>query len=380
MPQQDSSVISRSSRHGRHEPTVLVVEDNIELLDVIHSVFLRHGFRVQAAASVEEAVPYLAKNSPDIVLCDIMLPGKSGYDLYRELKVNPDWSDIPFIFLTALSSSDEIARGRLCGCDDYVTKPFDPEELLSIVRGRLSLVAHRRQMEELRLDRYRKRVLNTLSHEFKTPLVAIKAGTELLSDRQELQIPELRLLLDSIQRGGERLERLVNNFLLLQQVEVGHAEQSCERFRRKLSPLLLAEMALDSFRGGGIEFRHGLNDDSFDIAINVYDVHVVHALHHLLSNAVKFGAKSGPVRFMLSAEGSDAVFSVRDRGPGIAPDQQTRACEPFIQVDRENNEQQGAGLGLTVAKYFVEMNGGVLELCRPEDGIGLDARLRFPLA
>ena len=363
-------------------PVVLLVEDNLELLGILQSVFIRHGFQVQAAASVEHALPFLLDQLPDVVVCDVMLPGKSGYDLHRELRRNPEWYDIPFVFLTALSHNEDITRGKMSGCDDYVTKPFNPEELIAIVRGRVSLSEHRRRMELMKLEGYRKRVLNTLSHEFRTPLVAIKAGTEILSDREELQAPELKGLLEAIQRGGERLERLVNNFLLLQQVDLGHAAQSCERFRRRVSALLLGEIALDSFRENpgenSIRFFDRLGENGLGLLIDVYDVHVIHALHHLLSNAVKFAAVHGPIHFTVDQEAHQVIFSVRDFGPGMSEEHHRGVCDPFTQVDREINEQQGAGLGLTVAKYFVDMNGGHLEFRRPNDGVGLEARLVFP--
>ena len=382
MLQSDSSSSGRIRGAESGGPVVLLVEDNVELLGILQSIFLRHGFQVQAAASVESALPFLLQTTPSVVVCDVMLPGKSGYDLHRELRRNPEWYDIPFVFLTALSSIDDVNRGKISGCDDYVTKPFDPDELIAIVRGRLALSEHRRRMEMLKLEGYRKRVLNTLSHEFRTPLVAIKAGTEILADRNEMQVPELKMLLGSIQRGGERLERLVNNFLLLQQVELGQAAQSCERFRRNIPALLLAEMALDSFQESPgenmIHFADRLGEEALGVVINVYDVHIVHALHHVLSNAVKFGGPNGPIELSLFMDDDCAVFSVRDRGPGISETEHSGAFKAFTQINREVNEQQGAGLGLTVAKYFVEMNGGALQFCKPEDGIGLDARLRFP--
>ena len=384
MPNQDVAHRSSLNNVDSSSPVVLLVEDNVELLGILQSVFVRHGFQVQAASSVEGALPFLLDQTPDIVVSDVMLPGKSGYDLHRELRRNPEWYDIPFVFLTALSHPEDIARGKMSGCDDYVTKPFNPEELVAVVRGRINLSEHRRRMETMKLEGYRKRVLNTLSHEFRTPLVAIKAGAEILADRQEMQAPEIKSLLEAIQRGGERLERLVNNFLLLQQVDLGQASQACETFRRRVSAVVLGESALNSFprgrEGAVIHLLDEVGDSGLGLLVDVYDLHITHALHHLLGNAVKFASSHGPIHFTLKEEGSNVVFSVRDFGPGLAEAHHLEACDAFTQVDRETNEQQGAGLGLTVAKYFVEMNGGRLVFERPEDGQGLLAKIIFPRA
>jgi len=381
-PQPDTAA-SKEVRKAR----VLLVDDNEELLNVLGEILSNNQYDILRAESAEAALTLLTQHSADVIVCDIMMPGKDGFALFHEVRQNPDWMEVPFVFLTSLANQEEVCAGKGSGCDDYLTKPFDPEELLAVIKGRLALAAHRKKVSKNHFESYRKRIIHTLSHEFRTPLVSINTGTELLLDKEHrLPDEQARRLLESIQRGGFRLERLVNDFMLMQQIDLGHAATSCERFRRKQSLYYLVESAVESFQEsfpesqlkGNIELK--LNRESTEeLKVEVYDVQIVHVIQHLLSNALKFGGTKNPIEVSLHPEGSEIVLAIRDFGPGLDTRASDKACETFSQIDREMYEQQGAGLGLTISRYFTEINGGTIELLPPEEGPGLVAKITFRL-
>ena len=364
---------------------VLVIDDNDRLLDVLQKIFDIHGYEVITALSATQALTELSRVKPDIIVCDIMMPEMNGFDFCAHVRENADWSDIPFIFLTALSDPEEIRYGKEIGCDDYITKPFDPSDLVAVVRGKLTLARHRRRMYQLRLKGYQRRIVHTLSHEFRTPLVSINTGTELLKEQFErMETRNVERLIESIRRGGMRLERLVNDFMLLQRIDQGHESVICQGHRERRPLISIVEIAVDCFcevfpeQRKRIVVENQCEVDDYPY-ISVFDLQVVNIVQRLLSNACKFSPPGEEVRVVVAKSNGDAMLSVQDRGPGIEAETD-EACQLFTQVKREVYEQQGCGLGLTIANYFIKINGGSLSLMKPEDGIGVRAVVRFPLA
>ncbi|MFN8388885.1 MAG: response regulator [Bdellovibrionota bacterium] len=370
------------------QPKLLLVDDSQELLDVLQEILAKTGFNVELAASADAALRSLAARIPDMIVCDVMMPEKDGYQLFSEVRSNPEWGHVPFIFLTSLAGRDEVLYGKSSGCDDYLTKPFDPEELVAVLKGKLALAAHRKKLVHSQFEGYRRRIIHTLSHEFRTPLVSINTGTELLLDEErQLNDEQIRRLLESIQRGGYRLERLVNDFMLLQQIDLGHAAASCQRFRRSQPFFLLVESVVESFQESLPKAQVKRNvkllettPAAQDARVSIYDVQVAHVIQHLLSNALKFGGPDKPIDVSVRLEGGEIVLGVRDYGPGLSDRDVARACELFSQIGRETTEQQGAGLGLTISQYFTKINNGKLSFGKPEEGNGLYAQLTFSVS
>jgi len=372
--------------------TVLVVDDNAELLAVTREILEVHGFDVLTAFSVAAALDILTEQTPDMILCDVVMPDRNGFELRDEVLRNPEWCDLPFIFLTALSSEDDIRMGKASGCDEYLTKPFDPDDLISVVTGKVALLRKRQEMANVRMENYRRRIIHTLSHEFRTPLVSINTGTELLLDQHNsLGDEQVTRLLESVLRGGQRLERLVDDFMLLQQIDLGHAEYTCELYRQRVPLKAIIESAVEGFRDAllhpeQVAVEVVLPDEEAlqKLYVKVYDVQIVNMFNRLLSNANKFGGNKGPISIKIGVDSGNVYASVLDCGPGldngVRSEPHDFALKPFAQINRETYEQQGCGLGLTIAHYFAEINGGRLFLRNRSDQSGLEARVVFPKA
>ncbi|MCB0324544.1 MAG: hybrid sensor histidine kinase/response regulator, partial [Bdellovibrionales bacterium] len=374
---------------GEHSAKVLLVDDCRELLAVTKEILEVHGYEVSTASSAAQALRRMARDIPDIIICDVIMPERNGYEFHQEVVSNPDWCEVPFIFLTGMSGEEEVRMGKALGCDDYLTKPFDPDELAAVVKGKLTLVRHRKKMASVRMEGYRRRIIHTLSHEFRTPLVSINTGTELLLEQHEtLQPSQVTRLLQSVLRGGQRLERLVDDFMLLQQIDLGHAQHTCELYRQRFPLRRMIDMAIDCFVETllphdliDIELISPAQEDLSKLYVDVYDIQVINVFQRLLSNAAKFGGRHA-ISVAYGIEGDNAVVRVLDSGPGISGDSAAieQARQPFNQLNRETYEQQGCGVGLTIAHYFTEINGGQLELRNRADASGLEARVVFPLA
>lgn len=116
---------------------ILVVDDNPELVDGVKLTLEMEDFQVLTATNGQEALEILERSTPDLILTDIMMPGMDGYDFHAEVTKNEAWVHIPFIFLTAKTDKTDIRHGKELGADDYITKPFDPEDVVAAIRGRL---------------------------------------------------------------------------------------------------------------------------------------------------------------------------------------------------------------------------------------------------
>lgn len=117
--------------------TILIVEDDLGLRTAVEDMLRMHGFEVQSAADGFEALEIMRQRAPDLILADITMPRMNGYQLLKRVRSRPEWVWIPFIFLTARSSAGDVRYGRELGVDDYISKPFEPDDLLTAVQGKL---------------------------------------------------------------------------------------------------------------------------------------------------------------------------------------------------------------------------------------------------
>jgi two-component system, sensor histidine kinase and response regulator len=364
--------------------TVLVVDDCPNLRTVLEEVLRSNDFIVRSAKDASEALWLMDSVDPDVVVSDIMMPEADGFSLQRSLREHPKWCHIPFIFLSALTEPEDVRAGKESGCDEYITKPFDPEDLKAAITGKATLAKQRRAKSEAEFEGYRKRIIHTLSHEFRTPLVAINTGAELLLDRAEdLEKEQFRKLLESVHRGGLRLQRLVEDFMSLQQIETGAAKKVAERLKRKSDIESLAKESIDFYadlrqdNSMLVEIRNEIANGE-RVVVDVYDAQVHSILSRLLSNAHKFAGATYPASLIIRATMDTASLIVRDHGPGMKEELALNACELFSQLDRDKLEQQGCGIGLTIATHYALYNGGKLFFHTPYDGIGLAVELRLP--
>ena len=369
------------------EHLVLVVDDSEEVLCALSDVLQDAEYKVLKTSSAGEALSLLEEQKPDIIICDVMMPEMDGFEFHYKVRQNSELSHVPFVFLTALNESKQVQRGKELGCDDYLTKPFEPDELLAVVKGKILISKHREQISENKLETYRKRIIHTLSHEFRTPLVAINTGTELLIDHgKNLSEEKNHHLLESIQRGGKRLQRLVEDFMMLQQIYSGSAEKlykehsrsiSCPRLVRNILEKVSEEREPTSistnFDYAAYQFAEGYKAKACEIQI-------ADALSRILQNAYKFSPEEGTITVSLSQNENEITILIQDQGKGIQTSVKEDVCKMFTQIGREKFEQQGCGLGLNIASYFVELNKGRLELESAEDQVGTTVRIILPRA
>ena len=362
------------------QSVVLIVDDNPLIANVVSSLLSAQHYTVHVSENGHEAAEFLEKSSVDLIICDVMMPKMDGYEFQKFVRGRGELSHIPFLFLTALDDSEEIMQGLASGADSYLTKPFNPRELIALVRGKLERARAQRAQVSAEYDGFRKQVIHTLSHELRTPLVAINTGAELLIEQHDnLDKKSLTRLLEAIHRGGARLERLVTDFMLLQQIEAGVAQRTFEARAgvHTLATIVQQTLQLEQSTLERDGFVLSFDDQSKAARVFVYDVNIIDIVQRLLSNAVKFSRDVKSIEIVVSSNSESACFEVRDRGLGVDPAKLDEALALFGQLDRGRLEQQGSGLGLAIASRYAKINGATLEL-KNRDGGGTVARFVAP--
>ncbi|UCC65260.1 MAG: hybrid sensor histidine kinase/response regulator [Anaerolineae bacterium] len=352
------------------QATILLVEDEPPILEGMSRALKKAGYDVLTATNGEAGLARLDETTPDLIVADIMMPVMDGYEFYNTLRANPRWELVPFIFATARGEVEHVREGKRMGVDDYLTKPFEIEDLLVAVEAKLRRARRIQQATQDELQTLKGRILTMFNHEFRTPLTLIKGYAEMAKMGGELDADTLLNYIVSIGHGAERLFGLIEDLLLNMEIEAGAAEQCYNLRKERLESLscLVAAVAA-SFEAQAAQAGVALDAEvPPDLPLVEGDAdYLGTALSRLVDNAIKFSPAGARVAINASAQNGTVVISVADQGRGIPPEEQPYIFDAFHQVNRARYEQQGAGLGLSIASGLIALHGGQIEVA--SDGV-----------
>jgi len=344
-------------------PCILVVEDDTAMAEGISDALELASYDIMLAANGQEGLKQIARRKPDLILSDIMMGGMDGYEFCEAVQANQAWVDIPFVFLTAKHRPEEIRRGKQLGVDDYLTKPFLPEDLLVVVQAKIERAKVRHTVAQSEVATLKNQLATMISHELRTPLTYIQGYLEMVTmDRDTLTEEDLVLCLNGIKVGSDRLGRLVQDMLTWLTLRTEGAAQDYQLSSRADGqlPALLHQVVSDfteTANARGVKLV--LEVPPSLPPVQVCRGQIVDVLLRLLDNAVKFSLAEGGVVKVAATETPEGVLvSVQDHGVGMPAHRLFHIFEPLCQVDRARHEQQGVGMGLAIARAYVELHGG----------------------
>jgi two-component system, sensor histidine kinase and response regulator len=360
--------------------TILLVDDDYAILDSVSDLLRLSGYQVVTAMNGAAALPLLDKHLPDVVISDIMMPEMNGYELFDAVRSNPAWAAVPFIFLTAKGQHKDIMAGQRIGVDGYVTKPFEPADLLDAIETRLKRAHQLTSITETDLSRMKQEIITLFSHELRTPLTYIVGYVTLLEDHRSCDPESIDDLVVGVKRGADRLVSLVEDLMLMVRIDGGVVAAEISDKRRTTSLSVMINEVIEQYQEAAEQRRVTIYAQVHDeLVVPCMAYYAKDALARLISNAIKFSKREGgDVVIRVKREGSYGVIYVEDNGIGIKPGQQRRLFERFRQLNRDVMEQQGIGLGLTIARSLVRMHGGDIEVMS-EVGKGSIFTMRLPL-
>ncbi len=359
---------------------ILIIEDEDDIRDIIVEILTAHGYQVIDTDNGETGINLAIAHHPDLILCDIMMPGIDGYEVLRQLHGNPSTDVIPFIFLTAKAAKEDMRQAIELGADDYLTKPFTRAELLGAVKIRLEKKRLLQQQSEKKLDDLRQNLARSLPHELLTPLNGILGFAKLLSDQAtKITADELKEMSEMIETSAWRLHRTIQNFLLHAQLEIMRQEpQRLESFLRgETGSTQLILQVIAQKKAQEFNRTEDLHLDLEDTPLPVAENWLSKIAKELIDNAFKFSQPGSIVAVKTRINAPEFILTVCDRGRGMTA-QQIANVGAYVQFERQLYEQQGSGLGLVIAQELIKCYGGRISIeSSPKKGTTVSAI--FPL-
>ncbi|BDI14337.1 hypothetical protein ANSO36C_01390 [Nostoc cf. commune SO-36] len=341
--------------------TILIIEDEPQVRENIQEILQLSDFETLIAVNGKIGLEIAQSKLPDLIICDIMMPELDGYSVLSALRQNEATINIPLIFVTAKAERSDFRQGMDFGADDYLTKPFTPEELLSAIASRLEKHALVERKAQAKLDELRMNIAHSLPHELNTPLNGILGMSQLLiencdmmSGSDEVEIAEL------IYTSANRLNVLVQRFLLYSNLELIAKDTEKHRqiqekkdkcFAEKIIREVAIKKATENCRQKDLkldiqESPVQLSEENFSILIE-----------ELLENSFKFSLPSNEVQVKSKVEDNKFNLYIIDNGKGMTIEEIGK-IGAFVQFNRKLWEQQGSGLGLAIVQHIVKLYGG----------------------
>lgn len=343
---------------------IIVIEDQVHQLNFLVKILRSEGYEVLGTDNGLDGIRLIEQSQPDLVLCDITMPGVDGYGVLVTMRSTPETALIPFMFLTGHSAREELRHGMELGADDYITKPVSRAELVAAIKTRLEKHAALQREYEAQIEQLRGEISIMLPHELRTPLMGIMGFSELLITDCETMTPQqIRQFAENIMVSCRRLNRLVENYLLFAQIEIlkGDPERILDLQRQAIFEpgLIISEVAHE--RAAYYERPADLHLHVQDTILNISKEAVRKIAEELIDNAFKFSSVNTPVHITAGLDDGIYCLCVQDRGRGMTPEQ-IASIGAYVQFERRLYEQQGSGLGLVIARRLAEMYGGRLTL------------------
>lgn len=355
---------------------ILIIEDDVNVRENVKEILLAESFEVYSADNGRDGYQKAVEVLPDLILCDLLMPEMNGYEVIHFIKENPVTREIPFIFLTAKVDLSDIRKGMETGADDYITKPFTVKSLLKAIQIRLEKYdSSKKKMHDLTLN-----LEMSLPHELRTPLFGILGFSKLLADNVDsYSKDEIKEFAESIFTSGKRLHRLIENFLYLARLELVSLNASelknLEKEQISKTAAILTQSAIEVAKSKDRIDDLKINVEEYEYKINLEGF--IKIFDELLDNAFKFSKKGDEVIISSKSDGQHNIISVSNKGIGMT-EEQIASIMPHMQFERKVHEQQGSGLGLSIAKKLVDIYKGKLNITVNGDIITFEVYLLKP--
>ncbi len=344
---------------------ILVIEDEPTVLENIIELLDSMDYDVAGAPNgrigIESAIAHL----PDLIISDIIMPEIDGYGVIKHIRANELTSSIPIILLTAKAELSDIRQGMGLGADDYLTKPFKPEELYKSVSTRLEKLDKITNKSQEMLQDLRLKIASTIPHELRTPLNGIMASTQILMEYYDnMDEEEIKQLHRNIYNSSKRLQELVARYLYYSGIELlfyNHDRQKL--IMESAVPFNTSEVVTKSIFLIARDYKResDLKINLIDLKINILVDHFQNICTELFNNCVKFSKPGTPIEITSVSDGKYYILKFKDYGRGMT-NEQINQIGAYMQFDRNIYEQQGSRLGLIITKRITQIYNGKLIL------------------
>jgi len=347
--------------------TILIVDDIPQNIQVAGSMLKEAGFEISFAQSGYNALEQASNYMYDLILLDVMMPGMNGFEVCERLKSNEKTKDIPVIFLTALNENENIRRAFQVGGVDYITKPFNCDELVIRVSTHIELSQQRKELKEM--SDLKNKIFSILAHDMKNPFVTILSFCDMLyngfleNDKEEFE-KAINLLYDSAKQGYY----LLDNLLHWSNSQINRINFSPVVF--DLNKIVVETFDLTKFSANlkNITLENHLMENTIVFA----DENMIRiVLRNLISNAIKFTENGGMVGVNVVEKNNQFIkLQIEDNGIGIRSEKIEKLFKLETHFSTEGtSKEKGTGIGLILCNEFMRAHGGNIEV-KSEEGKG----------
>ena len=350
---------------------ILVVDDDSDNLGVLFDCLDSVGFKVLLVQNSKNALIQAEQKQPDLILLDILMPGMDGFETCRRLKENDKTKAIPVIFMTALSDTTNKVKGFKMGVVDYITKPFQQEEVLARVNAHLTIRKLQQQLEAKNtllekqveqlsaLNASKDKFISMISHDLQSPFSSLRGLIQFTAENLEgYNKSELGNIMDLLGNSTDNLYALIENLLTWSRIQRGVLEHCPQPIEIRDIVTQNINLFTQNAEDKQITLRNLIEE-----RIAVYaDFNMVNAvIRNLISNALKFTKSGGRVEFSAKQNGEYVEVSVTDTGIGIGKEHLSKLFRIDARYKRLGTaREKGTGLGLILCKEFIEKHGGTI--------------------
>ncbi|QTA81779.1 Two component system response regulator/histidine kinase [Desulfonema limicola] len=353
---------------------ILIVDDTPQNTQILGTILLKEGYKINVARNGRHALDVIEKILPDIILLDVMMPELDGFETCKILKASQKTKEIPVIFLTARTDTEDLVQGFDLGAVDYVTKPFNSTELLMRVRTHLELKLSREMIETVSNER--KELLHVLCHDLANPFNAMISVLNIAEDYSKFDSYKKDLL--SAAKSGTEIIKLVRDMRSLEEKKLNLINTSL-LYSIAQSYFLLGSL----FSKKNIELEVNIDEDIEIIAEHSSFINSV--LNNIFTNAIKFSYPDSKIVVNAEKKGRYAYISIRDFGIGISENMLAN----LFNISKNNSRtgtsgEIGTGFGMPIIKKFINAYGGEIEVFSQDEALntgshGTEVKLKLQL-
>lgn len=371
---------------------ILIVDDTDANVRLLSHVLRGEGFAPIVAFNGSDAIEMIETRRPDLVLLDVMMPDMSGFEVCSKVNEDVDLRDIPIIFLSALSETSDKVEGFEAGGVDYITKPFQKDEVLARIKTHLELsqlqkereerieILKSREIELSELNRRKDNLIRMVSHDIKNPLTGIVGLANMIKSNPELPDDQKIEMLQVMESSGQKLLDMVEN--VLDNENSANTHNEAHLIETDLRGIAEKVIGINNPKAILKEIKLSLSTDLALKTAKIDPIKIEIALNNLVSNALKFTLRNGEVTLDVTSTSDRIQFKVTDTGIGIS--------DNFINKLLKNNPESenisntgtegeiGTGLGLDVVQDYVSKHNGEV-LVESQEGVGTTFCINIPV-
>lgn len=350
------------SQINRSDYKILIVDDVVSNVLLLKILLTNEKFQVCTANCGNMCIEQAKAEKPDLILLDVMMPDISGFDTAVILKKDPETKDIPIIFLTALNNPSDLVHGFQVGASDFLTKPFNKEELVIRVMHQITVVAAKRIIEKQNRDltatiSNRDKMYSVIAHDLRSPMASIRMVLNLVVSAMSPDIvgPELYELLDKANRESEEVHDLLDNLLKWTKSQTGRLNVVLQDL--DLNDIIPGVVDIFEMIAQTKKIKLSFQGTDAPLMVRADNDMLKTVVRNFMSNAIKFSPEESSIEITMKPEGDFAKISIRDHGVGIAAD---RIDTIFHKGETTygTGGEEGSGLGLQLCQDFARKNGG----------------------